>query len=231
MRIRSQDRRRWARRAATTAAVVLALVGGAAVAVGIADQEPAPPSPAASAPTTSGGEPSAHPTAGAGEKGGDAGSGVPELGYSRPVRIAIPRIGVRSSLVDIGLDAEGVMETPEPVDKAGWFTPSPPPGVPGATVIAGHVTWNQQPSVFFRLGGLHRGDRVRVEREDGKVVVFRVTRIGSFSKKSFPTRAVYSQPDRPELRLITCGGKYDDQSHRYLDNVVVWARVAGVRTG
>jgi len=153
---------------------------------------------------------------------------VPPLDYSRPVRIEIPTIGVSSTLVDLGLDAEGVMETPEPVDKAGWFTPSPPPGVPGATVIAGHVTWNQQPSVFFELGDLRRGDRVRVERADGVATTFRVTRIGSFPKESFPTEAVYTQPGRAELRLITCGGEYDEASNRYLDNVIVWATIDDV---
>jgi LPXTG-site transpeptidase (sortase) family protein len=144
------------------------------------------------------------------------------------VRIEIPRIDVSSSLVDLGLDSQGVMETPEPVDKAGWFTPSPPPGVPGATVIAGHVTWNQEPSVFFELGDLRRGDRIKVERADGVLTTFEVTRIGSFPKESFPTKAVYTQPKRSELRLITCGGEYDEAQNRYLDNVIVWATIVDV---
>jgi LPXTG-site transpeptidase (sortase) family protein len=155
---------------------------------------------------------------------------VRELDYSRPVHLTIPRIGVSSSLVELGLDSAGRMETPEPVDVAGWFEPSPPPGVPGATVLAGHVTWNQEPMVFFRLGDLRRGDTIRVRRADGAVTTYAVTRVGTFDKEEFPTREVYDHPQQSELRLITCGGKYDEADHRYLGNVVVWARIVAVRS-
>ena len=163
-----------------------------------------------------------------GVTGGSPQAGVPALGFSEPTRIEIPRIGVSAPLGRIGLDGAGAMEAPLPVDRPGWFTPSPPPGVTGAAVIAGHVAWEGKPSVFFRLADLRPGDRVRVSREDGAVVVFEVTRIGSFPKNEFPTRAVYGQPDSAELRLITCGGGYDETG-RYLENVIVWARAVDTR--
>lgn len=245
MPITTEHGRRRARFIATAVAVLLACSGAAAVAVGIASQDPAPPAPSggqAAAPSaTPTPEPSAKqsrnsdaqqsttPEAGAEETAPDETAqkkpAVEALDYSEPVRIKIPEIGVSSSLVDLGLDSEGVMETPEPVDKAGWFTPSPPPGIPGATVIAGHVTWDQEPMVFFKLGDLEKGDRVEVMRKDGIKTVFEVTRIGSFPKDSFPTDAVYSQPDNSQLRLITCGGDYDKASNRYLSNVIVWAEI------
>jgi LPXTG-site transpeptidase (sortase) family protein len=220
---------------AAAAALVLAVVGVVAIALGVGGQSPPPPQPAPSRAAPDRPEPQT-----SAEQGHDRAPNAAQQGrstnrprqealpYSRPVRLAIPGIDVSSRLVDLGLDAQGVMETPEPVDRAGWFTPSPPPGVPGAAVIAGHVTWDQEPSVFFRLGELRRGDQVRVERADGAVVEYSVTRVGSFSKRAFPTQAVYDQPDQSELRLITCGGRYDEQANRYLDNVIVWAEVTGV---
>jgi hypothetical protein len=66
-----------------------------------------------------------------------------------------------------------------------------------------------------------------VEREDRVNTIFKVTRIGSFPKDGFPTDAVYSQPAGSELRLITCGGEYDEASNRYLSNVIVWAKIVG----
>jgi len=39
---------------------------------------------------------------------------------------------------------------------------------------------------------------------------------------------VYGAIDHAGLRLITCGGTYDAAKHRYLDNVVVFARLAAV---
>ena len=49
-----------------------------------------------------------------------------------------------------------------------------------------------------------------------------------FSKSRFPTRAVYGPIDHAGLRLITCGGTYDAARSRYLDNVVVFARLQAV---
>ena len=119
------------------------------------------------------------------------------------------------------------METPDPA-VAGWFTGGPTPGALGPAVITGHVTWNG-PAVFHRLGTLRRGDQVTVTREDGKTAVFTVSRVARFSKSRFPSRAVYGAIDHAGLRLITCGGTYDAARHRYLDNVVVFARLEAVR--
>lgn len=230
----TENGRRRARLVATLVAVLLACSGAAAVAVGIAAQDPPPPSPPdrrAAAPNPSSPSDTSHSESPQDRPDRRAADAVEELDYSAPVHISIPEIGVSSSLLQLGLDSEGVMETPQPphVDRAGWFRPSPPPGVPGATVIAGHVTWNQEPVVFFELGELRRGDLVKVRRADGISTVFEVTRIGSFPKDGFPTDAVYNQPDRSELRLITCGGEYDESSNRYLSNVIVWARIVDVR--
>jgi LPXTG-site transpeptidase (sortase) family protein len=96
-------------------------------------------------------------------------------------------------------------------------------------VIAGHVTWNGAPAVFSHLAKLRRGDQVAVTRKDGKTAVFTVDRVARFSKSQFPSRAVYGTIDHAGLRLITCGGTYDAVRHRYLDNVVVFARLTEVR--
>ncbi|MGH3366684.1 MAG: class F sortase [Nocardioidaceae bacterium] len=145
------------------------------------------------------------------------------MDYSEPVRVSIPSIDVSSDLVRLGLDRTGVMETPRSPVRAGWFTPSPAPGVPGASVIAGHITWDRQPAVFFRLGDLRKGDRIEVTRKDRTTAVFEVQRLGEFPKRSFPTRAVYGQVDRPSLRLITCGGAYNERTNDYQANLIVWA--------
>ena len=151
------------------------------------------------------------------------------LPESDPVAVSIPRIGVRSTLVDLGLDrgwSDGGAADPA---VAGWFSRGPTPGALGPAVIAGHVTWDGAPAVFHRLGTMRRGDRVSVTRKDGKTAVFTVSRVARFSKSRFPSRAVYGAIDHAGLRLITCGGTYDAARHRYLDNVVVFARLEAVR--
>ena len=150
------------------------------------------------------------------------------LPESDPVAVSIPRIGVRSTLVDLGLD-KGVMEVPEDPARAGWFTRGAAPGALGPAVIAGHVTWHGANAVFHRLGTLQRGDQVTITRKDGKTAVFTVSRVARFSKLQFPSREVYGAIDHAGLRLITCGGTYDSAKNSYLDNIVVFARLEAVR--
>jgi hypothetical protein len=152
----------------------------------------------------------------------------PVLPESDPVFVAIPRIGVRSDLVRLGLDPQGALAVPRDPAQAGWFTGSAAPGALGPAVIAGHVTWNGVPAVFYRLGGLRPGDRVIVGRRDGRTAVFTINRVASFPKSRFPSHAVYGAIDHAGLRLITCGGTYDAARHRYLSNVVAFARLSAV---
>jgi sortase (surface protein transpeptidase) len=155
----------------------------------------------------------------------------PSLPESKPVRLRIPRLHVTSPLVRLGLDpSSGAMEVPADPAVAGWYDRGPTPGALGPAVIAGHVTWNRAPAVFFRLGEMRRGDVIDVRRRDGVHAVFSVTRVAKYGKASFPTRTVFGKVDHAALRLITCGGEYDFTRHRYLANVVVFADlVAGRR--
>ena len=151
------------------------------------------------------------------------------LPESDPVVVSIPRIGLRPRLVELGLDQGGAMEVPQDPARAGWFSHGAAPGALGPAVIAGHVTWDGVPAVFSRLGTMRAGDRVSVTRKDGKTAVFVVSKVARFSKSRFPSRAVYGPIDHAGLRLITCGGSYDASRHRYLDNVIVFAKLQAVR--
>jgi sortase (surface protein transpeptidase) len=120
------------------------------------------------------------------------------------------------------------MQVPADPSVAGWYTRGPTPGSLGPAVIAGHVTWNLVPAVFYRLGELRPGDRVQVIRRDGQTAVFAVLKVARFAKTRFPTKQVFGGLNYAGLRLITCGGQYDVSVHRYLDNVVVFTRLVNV---
>ncbi|MHB1165174.1 MAG: class F sortase [Candidatus Nanopelagicales bacterium] len=143
-------------------------------------------------------------------------------GRGAPVRLRIPAIGVTSSLVRLGLRADGSMQVPSTAGQAGWFTGAPQPGQLGPAIIAGHVRWNGQPGVFSQLSRLDFGDRILVTRTDGTILAFRVTRVSRFAKDRFPTDLVYGNIDHAGLRLITCD-RLDAAGKAYLDNLVVFA--------
>ncbi len=94
-------------------------------------------------------------------------------------------------------------------------------------MIVGHVNSYQGPAVFFRLTELTTGDQIHVDRADGSIVTFAVQRLERHDKNKFPTEAVYGDTSDQQLRLVTCGGEFDDQDRRYLDNIIAFA----VRSG
>ncbi|MGV8967655.1 MAG: class F sortase [Cellulomonas sp.] len=147
---------------------------------------------------------------------------APHLGRSVPVRLEIPAIGVDSTLMELGLQADGTMEVPPAGFPAGWFTGAPTPGEIGPAIIAGHIDWTG-PGVFFNLRDLLPDDRISITREDGSVAVFVVRQLEQFPKSEFPTDRVYGNLDFAGLRLISCGGSFNHATGHYEDNIVVFA--------
>jgi sortase (surface protein transpeptidase) len=208
---------------------LLVLAGVVLLIVGIHGQQHAPqPSAAEGVASTSPPPPTSPPgatsTAGAPQSAPVARG--PLLAGSTPTQLEIPAIGVSSSLLHLGLNPDHTVQVPPLAkdSKAGWYTGSPTPGELGPSVILGHVDSAEYgPGVFFKLGALHRGDTVDVTRTDSTVAVFRVDRVASFPKDHFPTLEVYGNTDDAQLRLITCGGKFDFTARSYESNIVVFA--------
>ena len=123
-------------------------------------------------------------------------------------------------------NVDGTLEVPPTGFPAGWYTGAPTPGELGPAIIAGHVDLDGEPGVFFELRHLTPGDEIQVSREDGSTARFRVDRVERFAKDRFPTELVYADLDHAGLRLITCGGDFDQQVRSYEDNLVVFARLS-----
>lgn len=150
------------------------------------------------------------------------------MAASRPTAVRIPSIGVDSPVHGLGLDAEGRLQVPSGAryDEVAWYDGSPTPGEVGPAVLEGHVTGSgYAPSVFFELGNTREGDRIEVDRADGSTAIFEVTEIKSAPKADFPRVDVYGATKGPELRVITCGGTFDEESGHHLDNVIVFAEL------
>ncbi|MER6087500.1 class F sortase [Streptomyces bluensis] len=146
------------------------------------------------------------------------------LGRSVPVRLQIPAIGVDTPVIRLGLASDGSVQVP-PVtadDRAGWYRHSPTPGQVGPSVILGHATVGAYgDGVFRHLARLRQGERIVARLENGAAAVFAVSSVRTVAKAEFPVDAVYGDVDRPELRLITCGGPRTGDGYR--DNVIVFA--------
>ena len=150
------------------------------------------------------------------------------LARSVPVTLRVPAIGVDTPVMKLGLASDGTVQVP-PIaahDRAGWYRHSPTPGQTGPSVILGHVTVGAYgDGVFRHLAKLRKGDRIEAVLENGTTAAFTVTTVRTVAKAEFPSDEVYGNVDRPELRLITCGGTRTGTG--YLDNVIVFAALTG----
>ena len=139
-----------------------------------------------------------------------------------PESVEIPAIGVDAALVPVGLKPDGAVQTPD-FGLAGWYEPGPRPGDRGPAVVLAHVDSKASgPDVFYRLHELKAGARISVRYHDA-TVTFSVTRTEQVDKSALPTQRIWGATKRPVLRLITCGGQFDQAAHSYLDNVIVYA--------
>ena len=135
----------------------------------------------------------------------------PSVESGRPVWMVIPRIGVNSSVVNVGVK-QGVYQVPP--FSVGYHTDSATAGSPGNSVFTGHVISIDEGRVFARLPELRPGDAVYVytlsERLDW--VVEAVATVPNTERR-------YIQPtDDTRITLYTCTGQYwpvvGDFSHR-----------------
>lgn len=159
-----------------------------------------------------------------------AASAVAASAVAAPTAVRVPSLGISSDLVRLGTTADGSLEVPADAARAGWFSEGVAPGATGPAVIAGHVDSRSGPGVFAHLSRVAVGARVEVARADGSTAVFEVTGVQQVAKDAFPTQDVYGPVAGPELRLITCGGAFDEGTGHYVDNVVVYARLAQTTT-
>ncbi|MFG2675289.1 class F sortase [Streptomyces sp. NPDC048445] len=172
-------------------------------------------------------------------RGGDAAGGgdLPAqrvkqlpLSPSRPVKIAVPGIFIEAPVIGLGLDAKGHLGAP-PLSTprvVGWYRNGPSPGDAGTSLIVGHRDTETGPAIFLNLNALHRGDKVRVSRADRRTAVFAVDEVKTYTKDDFPDDKVYGTTNRPELRLMTCGGRFNKKSG-YSANVVVFAHLTSLK--
>jgi hypothetical protein len=161
---------------------------------------------------------------GAGERGAP-------LARSAPVSIDIPALSVSSALGPArGLDSSGAIDD-APLSGPTWSLPwwydeGPTPGQDGSAVILGHVDSAVGAGglgVFFRLGDVRIGESIDVRLADGSTTHWTVTSTHLYQDAAFPDTLVYGVTGPPTLRLVTCGGSFDWQTHLYQSALVVTA--------
>lgn len=145
--------------------------------------------------------------------------------YPVPRRLMIPALDVDTRIVPVGLDSDDALEIPEDVDLVGWYELGVPPGADlGSAVLVAHRDGREQGrGVFYDLGQLDVGDRVRVRNDADDVLAYVVVSREAIRKKGLPYDELFAVDGPARLTLISCGGYYDPDRGGYQDNIVVTA--------
>ncbi len=138
---------------------------------------------------------------------------------SQPVLLAVPAAKINVALDRLYLDAQGEMIVPTDTRSAGWWRKKRPSS---PLVLVGHFDSKTGPAVFFHVNDLRFGDHVFVTFDDGSNASYTVRQIERVDKDRFPSQRVYNE-GKNEIRLVTCGGKFNRRTGHYEDNVVVYA--------
>ncbi|WP_406142808.1 class F sortase [Streptomyces anulatus] len=209
-----------------TAVAACVALAGCSSAEPSASSSAASGAPSASASSSAPGETesgSSGSSASTGSTGSTGSSSTDEPDQPAPAHVSIPSIGVRSALMELGLNADGTVEVP-PAEKgmtAGWYTGGSAPGAPGPAVLIGHNDTRFGRAVFHDLKKIRKGAEVLVRDTAGKTLRFTVTGKETVGKKAFPTEKVYGPTKDSTLRLITCDGEFDAEGHP-VDNLIVY---------
>lgn len=143
-----------------------------------------------------------------------------ERGAPRSLQIGDLRLD--SPVRSVGLEEDGQLEVPDETE-VGWYQYGSAPGLPGSTVLAGHVSWNRTIGPFHDLGTLEPGAQVDVIADDGTTRVYEVVERAIYDKDELPTDRIWRTTGDETLVLITCGGSYNPDIRRYRQNIVVYA--------
>jgi hypothetical protein len=168
------------------------------------------------------------------ERGAQQGTGSPQKPV--PVWINAPKANINSSVVPVGIDAQGAMAAPEGANSSPvwfqtfWWRYGAMPGQIGNAVIAGHLDRKDgSPAIFWNLSKLAPGDSVFVRTALGVTLHFVVTAVTTFANPTGgvadPTlQRIFGPAQTANLNLITCAG--DWTGSEYTKKLVVFTTLA-----
>jgi len=147
--------------------------------------------------------------------------------------LAIPKFEVEAPVVIRGIDAQGVMETPDGPTDVAWYEFTARPGFGSNAVFSGHVDYVEYgPAVFWHLKDLEANDIIEVRLQDGTVYQYAVKEREMVFAAQADVGGIVGPSDAEIITLITCGGSFDSSVGQYDQRVVVRAqRVYGPAAG
>lgn len=141
-----------------------------------------------------------------------------------PKLLTIEKIGVNARIRRLGVDSNSMPKAPANIFDVGWYDGSAKPGENGTVVLDGHVSGATKRGVFYSLGSLKNGDKVQLERGDGKKFNYTVTGTQVYDNDKVDMAKVMasSVPGKPALNFMTFTGRFNVRTNSFEQRVVVF---------
>jgi LPXTG-site transpeptidase (sortase) family protein len=139
-------------------------------------------------------------------------------------RLVIPKIGVDAPVVTLGVDGQGVMQSPKSAFEVGWYDFTAQPGTGGNAVFSGHVDFaSVGTAVFWDLRKLGPGDLVEVRLADGTDYQYVVVSSTAYAGDDAPIADIVGPTGKDTVTIITCTGTFNREVRQYSHRLVVRA--------
>ena len=139
-------------------------------------------------------------------------------------RLVIPKIQVDAPVITLGVDEQGVMQSPKGPFEVGWYNFSARPGTGGNAVFSGHVDFaSVGAAVFWNLRQLVPGDLIEVRLADGTAYQYLVVSNVSYPRDDAPIAEIVGPTGKDTVTIITCTGTFNREIHQYSQRLVVRA--------
>ncbi len=142
-------------------------------------------------------------------------------------RLTIPKYEVDAPVIVLGVDEQGVMESPDGPFDVAWYDFTAHPGTGSNAVFSGHVDWTFDSgpggAVFWHLKDLALGDIIEVKLTDGTVFQYRMVSRQQIDPNTADVNAIVGPTPRDVITLITCGGSFDRSIGHYTARTIVQA--------
>lgn len=139
-------------------------------------------------------------------------------------RLVIPVANIDAPVVTKGVDAAGVMQSPDNAYDTAWYDFSAKPGWGGNAVFSGHVDYIRVgKAVFWNIKDLTQGDVIEIHLADGTTYKYAVTYREQFDAATAPVDQIVGPTPAESVTLITCSGSFDAATSQYDKRLIVRA--------
>jgi LPXTG-site transpeptidase (sortase) family protein len=143
-----------------------------------------------------------------------------------PKYLRIPELGILARVKNLGVTNDGAVDAPKNIHDSGWYNGSARPGSSaGSSLILGHVSGWTGPGIFKKIDKMIAGSQFEVEKGNGEIVRYRVTKTEKIPLDQVNMSKILSTEvaGKHDMKLMTCSGKYNDQTKTFDDRFVVYA--------